>query len=196
MRVFSACLVLIVILQTVSTAASPKTLSPEAAALASIEGKLQHIRSNAEKTQPDAGPTKITEQEVNAYFAAGRVALPAGVQSVRFQAEPGVITGTAQVDFDRLRAGQRSSNPLLSVFTGVHDVVVTAHAHGNRGQGLVQVDSVSLDGIEIPQFVLEMFVEKYLHPKYPNIGLDSHFALPDRIDAAVIGLHQVTLTQK
>jgi hypothetical protein len=60
----------------------------------------------------------------------------------------------------------------------------------------VHVDSVSLDGIEVPNFVLELFVEKYLTPRYPQIGMDSRFTLPDRIDSAVVGRHQVTLVQK
>jgi len=33
-------------------------------------------------------------------------------------------------------------------------------------------------------------------PVYPNIGIDSRFALPVRVDAAIVGLHKVTLTQK
>src|SRR5262249_17424591 len=141
-------------------------------------------------------PTEFTEQEINSYFAAGLVPLPAGVKSVSFEANPGVVTGLSRVDFDQLKAGRNSSNPLLSVFGGVHDVVVVAHAQGAGGQGLVQVDSVSLDGVQIPRFVLEMFVEKYLQPKYPGIGLDSRFALPDRIDIATVGSHKLTVTQK
>jgi hypothetical protein len=100
------------------------------------------------------------------------------------------------VDFDRVREGIHSSNPLLSIFSGVHDVVVIAHAHGAGGQGYVHVDSVSLDGVEIPEFVLELFVEKYLQPKNPQIGLDSQFALPDRIDTATVGVHKLIVTQK
>ncbi len=85
---------------------------------------------------------------------------------------------------------------MLSIFSGLHDVVVAAHAYGARSEGFVHVDSVSLDGVEVPQFVLELFVEKYLKPRYPNIGIDSRFALPARVDAATLGLHRVTLTQK
>jgi len=44
--------------------------------------------------------------------------------------------------------------------------------------------------------VLELFVEKYLQPKFPQIGIDSRFPLPDRIDTATVGQHQITLTQK
>jgi hypothetical protein len=82
------------------------------------------------------------------------------------------------------------------MFSGVHEVVVVAHAHGAGGQGVVNVDSVSLDNIAIPRFVLQLFVERYLQPKYPNVGLDSRFALPNRIDTARVGAHTLTVTQK
>ena len=71
-----------------------------------------------------------------------------------------------------------------------------AHAHGAARQGYVHVDSVSLDGVEVPRFVLQLFVEKYLQPKYPNIGLNSQFKLPVKIDTATVGQQKLTVTQK
>jgi len=164
--------------------------------VASVERKLQHLQSNGAQAHPDPAPTEFAEQEINAYFASGDIQLHVGVQSVVFQEQPEVVVATSRVDFDRIKAGKNSYNPLLSVFSGLHDVVVTAHAYGAHGQGLVHVDSVSIDGVEVPRFVLELFAEKYLKPKYPNIGIDSRFALPARVDAATVGLHRVTLTQK
>jgi hypothetical protein len=169
--------------------------APNPALVASFERKLQHLQSNGAQPHPDPSPTEFSEQEINTYFASGNVELPAGVQSVVFQEQPGIVIGTSRVDFDQLKSGKNSYNPLLSVFSGLHDVVVTAHAYGAKREGLVHVDSVSLDGVEVPQFVLELFVEKYLKPKYPNIGLDSRFALPARVDAATVGLHRVAVTQ-
>jgi hypothetical protein len=177
------------------TVAHPRSASNSAPA-ASLERKLQHVQSNGALPRPDPSPTEFSEQETNAYFASGNLALPAGVKSVVFQEQPGIVVGTSQVDFDQLKAGKNSYNPLLSIFSGLHDVVVTAHAYGAKGEGLVHVDSVSLDGVEVPEFVLQLFVEKYLKPKYPNIGLDSRFALPARVDAATVGLHRLTVTQK
>ena len=174
-------------------AAVPAKNSPEAAAL---QRKLDHLDANSRRAHPDATPTVFPEQEVNAYLASGSFELPVGVESVRLRFEPGVISGTSHVDFDKALAGARSANPLLSIFSGVHEVAVTTHASGLAGQGYVQVDSVSLDGITVPNFVLQLFIEKYLQPKYPQIGLDSRFALPDRIDRAKVENHQVTLVQK
>lgn len=162
----------------------------------SLQRKLTYIDHNGHSTHPNHKPTIITDLEVNAYLASDYVNLPAGVQSVKLAGEAGVITGTAHIDFDRIREGIHSANPLLSIFSGVHDVIVVTHAHGESGKGYVHVDSVSLDGIQVPRFVLEMFVEKFLTPKYPEIGLDSEFALPDRINSATVGTHELTIVQK
>ena len=164
--------------------------------LALAERKINHIESNGRSPRPDETPTVFTEPEVNAYLASDNVRLPAGVQSVKIEGEDGVITGNARVDFDRIREGAHSSNPLLSIFSGIHDVVVVAHARGAGERGQVHVDLVSIDNIEVPRFVLQLFVEKFLTPKYPELGLDSQFKLPDRIDTATVGHHELTVTQK
>src|SRR5437868_13917271 len=196
MRKVPALLLISLLIVTFTEITAPQSRPLPSAAVASMDRKLQRIETNGASAHPDQTPTEFTEEEVNSYIASGRIQLPAGVQSVKFQGEPGIITANTRVDFDQLKAGRNSSNPLLSVFSGSHDVVVQAHAHGSGGQGIVQVDTVSLDGVEIPRFVLQLFVEKYLRPKYPNIGLDSRFALPDRIDTATVGRHKLTITQK
>jgi len=198
MKVPPRCLLVAVLVpMALARAVAPQASSGgNSAVVVSMERKLLHVQQNGTLARPDTTPTEFTEQEVNAYFATGRVKLPAGVQSVRFQSQPDVIAATTRVDFEQLKAGRGSSNPLLSIFTGVHDVVVVAHARGMDHQGYVQVDSVALDGVEIPRFVLQLFVEKYLQPKYPGIGLNSQFALPGKIDTATVGLHKLTVTQK
>jgi hypothetical protein len=175
---------------------SQNTSGINSSLVAGVEQKLQRLEDNGAQSSPGSDPTEFTEQEINAYVASGNVKLPAGVQSVVFREQPQVVIGTARVDFDQLKAGKNSYNPLLSVFSGLHDVVATAHAHGVHGEGIVHVDSVSIDGVDVPPFVLNLFVEKYLKPKYPDIGIDSRFALPARVDTAIVGLHKVTVTQK
>jgi hypothetical protein len=115
---------------------------------------------------------------------------------VRYQTQPGIVTADTEVNFDEIRAGQNSSNPLLSIFSGVHDVQVVAHGSGSGGVARVQVESVALDGVRVPRFALEMFVDKFIRTKYPQAGLDSQFKMPARVDLAVLGEKNVTLTQK
>jgi len=174
--------------QTVSTATTP--------AVRSMERKLEHIESNAEKPRPDPAPTILTEDEVNAYVNSGAVPLPRGIQRIHVEGMPGVVSADLQVDFDQVTQGARSANPLLALFSGVHDVQVATHAHGERGVGYVHVDRVTLDNVEVPEIALEFFIARYIKPKHPELGIDSRVPMPDRIDSAVVGKHQVTLAQK
>jgi hypothetical protein len=162
----------------------------------SMQAKLDHIQQNGQQAHPDQGPTVMTEEEVNDYIATGHIALPKGVKKLRFDGRSGVVTAFVNVDFDEIRAGQKSANPMLSVFSGQHDVRVEASASGADGQGKVSVHEVTIDGFSVPRMALEYFVSKYISPKYPNIGLDSEFELPDRIDLATVGYHKLTVTQK
>jgi hypothetical protein len=173
-----------------------KSTRDERSDLAGMQRKLQYIESNGKLTHPDQSPTTFTEQEMNAYLSSGTVALPSGVRSVNVQEQPGIAIANMQVDFEQLKSGINSSNPLLAIFSGVHEVNVQANAYGSSRRGFVHVNSVSLDGVQVPKFVLQLFIDKYLRPKYPQIGLDSEFNLPDRIDTAVIGSHTLTLTQQ
>jgi len=163
---------------------------------ASMQSKINYIEQNARKSPPNPAPTVMTEEEINAYLASGQVQLPQGVNKVRLQGQSGKVDAFLNVDFDKIREGQHSSNPLMGLFSGVHDVTVETDASGAGGQGKVHVNTVSLDGTEIPHMALEYFVDKYITAKYPNIGMDSQFKLPERIDSAIVGYHKVTVIQK
>jgi hypothetical protein len=165
-------------------------------AVLSAESKLKHIQRNGADAHPDPSPTQLTESELNAYLASDALELPAGVESVRLEGAVGNVVGRARVDFDKVRAGTKNPSPLLSLFTGVHDVVVTAEAQGSLHQGVVRVERVWFDGSEIPRFVVQMFAEKYLAPRYHGVGMESKFPLPHRIESAVVGQHVLTVVQK
>ena len=173
----------------------PASHSPD---FQSAERKIQYLTQNGKRQQPEPTTTTLTANEINAYLAEGGVALPVGVQQVRFSSVPAVVTGAARVDFDQLTAAHRSSNPIMAaLFTGVHDVVVVAQATGSNGIGSVRVQSMSIDGITVPRAAMQFLVDHYLKPKYgPEVSLDSTFRLPARINTAVVGQNQVSLTQR
>jgi len=196
MKIAAVILALFIYSQAQQPPAASSTQAMYNSAASSADAKFRHIEENARRTPPDPAPTVLTEREINAYLASGRVQLPVGVRSVSFTGLNGIMNATASVDFDAITAKSRSSNPLLSLFSGIHDVHAVAHASGSGGQGQVHIDSIDLDGTAIPRIALQFFVDHYIRPKYPEVGLDSVFALPDRIDTARIGDHQLNLTQK
>ncbi len=166
------------------------------AAADSAEKKLQHLRTNGAKSRPDQTPTVLTEREINSYFAAGRVELPKGVRRVQFTGTPGIIDAVTSVDFDEITANQPISPIWKELFSGIHDVHVVAHGQGSGGRATIHTDSVDIDGVPVPRVALQYFINKYVRPKYPEVGLDSTFTMPYKVDTATVGDHQLTLTQK
>jgi hypothetical protein len=162
----------------------------------SMQHKLDFIETNAQRPQPNRNPTEMNEQEINAYVNSGAVKLPAGVSNVHLVGTDGSVTGTSRVDFDKVKEGRSSSNPLLSVFSGVHDVEVRVHGMGTNGRANIDVDSVSIDGVGVPRLALSFFIDHYLKPKYPGVGMHSTFVMPDRVDTAIVGDHVLTVLQK
>ena len=166
-------------------------------AFESARKKFQWIERNGESATPSTVPTVLTAREWNAYLNEGGVHLPEGLSRMRIVSEPGIAHGEAEIDFDTLTANRTRSNPLLYLFTGRHRVNVNAHLQAANGIGTVHVDSVFFDGVEIPRLALEYFASRYLRPKYGDaVGLDSRFALHHRIDTAIVGNNEVTITQR
>jgi len=162
----------------------------------SMEHKIAYLKHNAARTHPDPKPTELTESEANAYFNQGGVKLPKGVSGVHLMAKPGQIDGRAEVDFEQIMQGRGAANPLYSLFSGQHLVHAVSDASGSNGIGSIHVQSVDLDGVQIPQFALEWFVQRYLTPKYKNVGMTSTFKLPLRIQSATVEAGRVTLIQR
>jgi hypothetical protein len=167
------------------------------AAFISAQRKIDWMAQNGRSQSPSTRPTVVADDEWNAYINEGGVKLPDGVSNVRLTSQPAVIHGNAVVDFDRLTANRSRNNPLLTLFTGKHHVTATAQAAASRGVGVVRVEKVEFDGVEVPRFALEYFCDHYLRPKYGNaIGMDSTFRLHSRIDSAILGTGQVTIIQR
>jgi len=178
------------------TAVGQRSDASHSADFRAMQQKLAYLKQNAARPHPDPKPTELTEPDVNAYFNEGGVKLPKGVSHLQLSSKDAVIDGHAQVDFEEIMQGRGSSNPLYSLFSGTHDVHAVAQASGENGVGSIRVQSIDLDGVQIPQWALEFFVQHYITPKYPNVGMTSTFKLPLRIEGAVVETGKVRLVQR
>jgi hypothetical protein len=176
--------------------AGSETTRVEIAAADSMQRKIDFLKRNATLTPADPRPTIFSQTEINAYFAQKRVNLPEGIRTVTFDLSPRLVTANTRVNFDDFTAKVHSYNPLLAIFSGVHDVEVVASANGSGGTANVYVQSATLDGVRVPRMVLELFIQKFVNPKYPSIRLDGQYKLPVRIDTVKIGDRRGTVAQK
>ncbi|MBI4465107.1 MAG: hypothetical protein HY647_10420 [Acidobacteria bacterium] len=168
-------------------------LSKEAAQTAAL--KLRRIQESS-PTNHSFGWIKLSEQEVNSYFRYELAsALPPGVSKIRLQFHPHRPIGFALVDFDKIK--EISSTPLLGYFLqGVHAVGVEGTFSSSNGTGQFQLETVTLDGIALPQIVVDFLIERYVKARYPNAAIDRPFSLPFSIEQVRVEEGEVVLVSR
>ncbi|HUS18534.1 MAG TPA: hypothetical protein VMZ25_02695 [Terriglobales bacterium] len=178
-------------------ASVPAAFSDQTQLADAMHKKIDSIKENGAKARPAKKSTVFTQEEVNAYFAERRVKMPEGVRSVTFDLSPNSVHAKARIDFDDITRARRTSNPLMYLFTGIHNVDVVAQT-GSAGPGMVHVtvESVVIDGVTVPRMALNFFIDRFVSPKYPSVDLDQDYRLPAKMDAVVIGQRKGTVTQK
>ncbi|HXR96953.1 MAG TPA: AsmA family protein [Terriglobales bacterium] len=129
----------------------------------------------------------VSAEAVNQYWAgAGKSTLPAAVSHLKLGAEPGWLTGSAEIDFDRLRQ-TGSHSPLLQLFTGKHTVSARARLDsGAAPEAHLTITEVRLDGEVVPNFLIDAAVAAFIRPRYPKLGRSFAVALPAHCTAVTL----------
>jgi len=125
---------------------------------------------------------ELSSGELNAYIARQA---PAGVRDPKIVlAAPGVASGTALVDFNKLERGQgRQPGWLMTkLLEGERPVSVTARIHSADGRATVDVEKVEIGGVEIDGRTLDFLIQKVVLPQYPDVMVGQPFELGYRIN--------------
>jgi hypothetical protein len=136
---------------------------------------------------------ELSVRELNAY---AEQEVPAGVRNPRLQlAAPDVATGTAMMDFGKLRRalGYQTGWLLSKLLDGDRPVSVTARIRSGGGQATVDLQRVEISGIAIDGGTLDFLVQNILLPLYPNAVVGRPFELGHRIEKLDIGTAAVAV---
>ena len=124
----------------------------------------------------------LSPGELNAYAEHD---VPEGVRNPRLRVvSPGVATGTAMVDFGKVRRAQ-GYHPgwLMSrLLDGERPVSVTARIQSGGGKATVTVERVDVGGLEIDGKTLDFLIQNFLIPMYPDAAVGRPFELGHRIE--------------
>jgi len=127
----------------------------------------------------------LTSRELNAYARQEIAqAVPDGVRNPRLELGPGKATGSALIDFGKLRRAEGKPPGLLTAWLldGERPVSVTARILSAHGTATVDVESVEISGVTIEGSVLEYLIRNYLLPAYPDAKVGEPFELGHRIE--------------
>jgi hypothetical protein len=158
-----------------------------AGALAAVSSDAASARRKFEAIEagrlPPGSRVDLSMRELNAWVAE---ALPDGVRDARLTVtSPGVATGTALIDFGRLRRAQGYSPGWLmsKLLDGERPVSVTARIQSGGGTAKVDVERVQVSAIELDGRTLDFVIQNFLMPMYPNAAVSRPFELGYRIQS-------------
>jgi hypothetical protein len=98
--------------------------------------------------------------------------------------EPDTVTGTALVDFGKLRRAQGYQPGWLmsKLLDGERPVSATARIHSGGGKITVEVLRAAISGLEIDGGTLDFVIQNFIVPFYPEAMVGRPVAMGYRID--------------
>ena len=148
----------------------------------SAKRKFQSIQ--AESLRPGSR-VAISGGELNAWIQGefSQIA-PAGVRQPRIELGSGTATGTAMIDFVRIRQAQGKPPSWLAakLLGGERPVRVSTRIRSQAGTATVEVERVEVSGVPLEGRVLDFLIRNYLLPNYPEAKVGRPFELGYRIE--------------
>ena len=151
----------------------------------SADKKVRRIEADR---WPPGRSISFTAQELLAIGVENaNSAFPGVLHNPELQLAEGGATGTATVDFDRLRqlsAAKDSTRDwfMSKLLTGQHPVSVTVGTTSSKGQMTVHPKSVSVSGVTVSGSTLQFLMQNFVQSHYPDAIIDRPFRLAQNID--------------
>ncbi len=166
-------MVVLVISASGSTPANPA---------AAVRSKLAAIQTGKAR----AGSTfTFSEAELNAYVRSEvPTVAPAGVRQTSLVLGHGTATGSALIDFLKLRHAQGEKTPWLiaKIIEGEKLVKVNTRIESAHGRATVFLQRVEISGLAVSGSTLDFLIHTFFVPLYPDAKINEPFKLQDRVD--------------
>jgi len=161
-------------------------------AAASLESKINTIKkAGADKKRRERAKMDITEVELESYVMVYlRKDIPVQIESVRVHLTPGVVAADTRLT---IPAGTTGNTLVDALVTGTHNLLVSGKMTTANGEGKFDLQSVNVDGIPVPNILIDALLRKYAKPKYPDVDLKEPFDLPWGIQTIDIGQGKATV---
>jgi hypothetical protein len=117
-------------------------------------------------------------EEAGQYF-------PGAVTNLRLDLANNAATASGNVDFVKLRQTATGESPgwiMRNLFSGERSVVVSARVASSGGNARVDVDRIEISGVPIEGRALDLLIQTYVRPTFPDVKLSEWFRLADRVD--------------
>ena len=135
---------------------------------------------------------EVSEPELESYVLYElRDDIPAKIESLKVQLTQGAVAADTKLTFAPGATGSTLVDLLIS---GTHTFFFKGKLAASSRQGKFDLEEVKVDGIPVPNILIETLIAKYVKPQYPDVDLNEPFPMPWGIESLVITPGKATIT--
>jgi hypothetical protein len=173
------------------SAATQGEVSPKAAK--TLQQKIDAIKHAENDPKHKRGSTRIevTEAELESYLLHSlKEDIPARVDTADVKLAPDTVSLDTQITF----ASDATGNPMVdAIVGGTHNLFLKGKLNAKEGRGRFDLEEVRVDGIPVPNVLIQALIKKYVKPKYPDVDLNEPFDMPWGIQELKIDAGKATV---
>lgn len=142
--------------------------------------------------------TVFTPAEINAVLRSSVPQTVEGIRSPQIQLGAGAASGTAIVDFLKMRRGEGvATSPLIAMLLeGERPVKVNVRVESAHGTATVFLTGVEISGVAATGRMLDFLVRQVFLPLFPDAKINQPFELRDDIDHIDVRPDGVRITMR
>jgi hypothetical protein len=155
-------------------------VSPKAAK--SLQQKIDAIRNAENDPNHKRGSTQtvLSEAELESYLLYSlKEDVPAQIDTADVKLAQDKVGLDTQITFSSNATGNPVTDALVG---GTHNLSLKGNLVAHQGRGKFDLQEIRVDGIPVPNVLMQTLIKKYVKPKYPDVDLNEPFDMPWGID--------------
>jgi hypothetical protein len=157
-------------------ARSKTEVSPKAAKL--LQQKIDAMKNSENDPKHKRGSSRVEvgEAELESYLLYSlKEDIPAEVDSADVQLSQDTVALDTQITFSSNATGNPVTDALVG---GTHNLFIKGKMVAQQGTGKFDLQDVRVDGIPVPNVLINSLIKRYVKPKYPEVDLNEPFDVP------------------
>jgi hypothetical protein len=169
----------VIVVRTIAAKEEPKKFtqaSPQAAK--ALQDKIDAVRDSEDNPKHAPGSTRIeiSDKELESYLLYSlKEDIPAQVDSADVQLGHDTVALDTQITFSSNATGNAVLDTLVG---GTHNLFVKGKLVAQERRGKFDLQEVRVDGIPVPNVLIQALIKRYVNPKYPDVDLNEPFDMP------------------
>jgi hypothetical protein len=168
----------VIAFRTILAKEEPKGAQASPKAAKALQQKIDAIKDSETNPKHTKGSarTEISEAELESYLLYSlKEDIPAKVDTANVQLGPDTVSLDTQITFSQNPTGNSVLDTLVG---GTHNLYLKGKLVAQQGRGRFDLQDVRVDGIPVPNLLIQTLVKKYVQPKYPDVDLNAPFDMP------------------